>query len=693
MSTVEFRSLILALLAGTLVLVTGVFGVLVYREMRALIVRGFDGKLLALSGGAAGFIDGDGHRAFQRPRRIGGLAGDDERLLGCDLDGGTVLRIDAEQGGALPVFDAPNGCRAAIPLADGAILVLGRDGELVRFAADGGEGRRHRADTPWIGATRDGDNVLVWTTTAVHRWTEDGVGTEPLLDLPEPVRALVRGDTGWWALGEGGRLIRLDAEGRLLGTTPLTLSVDGEEVDAAASVTSLARFGTEFLASAAALLRLEPDRGRLERIADVDGYYSESHPFYQRYRQVLIQLRALAGLTYYYTQVYLGQRRIYYVLDGSEGDSHSPPGASDELPAATVDGVERVQHLAEPYVSAIQQWEQWGLVKVSYSPIVDRDGHVVAMAGADVDITIIRTKTRQALFVVILIGLGSFLITLWVSLLVARALTRPIARLKDAALWIAAGYYDTPVVQPTVTELRGIAANLATLGKRLADAERRAREQQELLAEERRRGQLIAATEDRLRQYAGTPSWATVWRQIAPGQLGRHGALWRGAQGVVWSLSAQVAKDSVDTAARILIWRQWAERLLAATDLDEDAVLEQLVRPFDAIERLVFWNARERTVRYRGRVPWPALLWTGQRFEAVSLCDTMRLAVPPGAALLIVGRSDAGVGLAPSGHADRASPLELVARLDPNEFGDLELWVWLGRDDLPLPAGSPRSRT
>lgn len=205
---------------------------------------------------------------------------------------------------------------------------------------------------------------------------------------------------------------------------------------------------------------------------DFTEHFNPEDPYFLEHHQAFKTLRNSLNLTYLYTQVHLGGDRIYYVLDGTEDDEWTPPGTGDVLPIDSIQGVRDAQAFGHPWVSDLVDWDQWGLVKAAYTPIYDNDGRVVAILGADVDITIVRTKTRQALFSVLSIGTLTIAIAILVTFRVSEKLTRPIDEIRNAALSIAAG--DTPkeLFQGGVRELNLLTETLGQLNERLSEKQR-----------------------------------------------------------------------------------------------------------------------------------------------------------------------------------------------------------------------------
>ena len=175
----------------------------------------------------------------------------------------------------------------------------------------------------------------------------------------------------------------------------------------------------------------------------------EASPVYQREVQALRSTRERLGLTYVYTQVVEDGNQIHYGLDGTSGDEHSPLQTADELPAEEVAGVARLMAEGQPHFTRLRRWEAWGLIKSAFVPIFDDGGNVVAIAGTDVNVSVIEARTRNALLLVFVLGCVALVSASAWSLRIARVLRRPVEDLKAGALRVAAGdYHELRIDQP-----------------------------------------------------------------------------------------------------------------------------------------------------------------------------------------------------------------------------------------------------
>jgi HAMP domain-containing protein len=194
---------------------------------------------------------------------------------------------------------------------------------------------------------------------------------------------------------------------------------------------------------------------------------TETSPLYRKYIGPMQRIQREKDLTYLYTQIPTGGANIIYGLDGTIGADHSPISSPDTAPAGEVAGILGVYEHGNIYLSGMRVWQEWGLLKSAFVPIYNREGAITAMSGADVNISIIKQKTRVALLAVTGCGLVLLAFAGFVSTRVARRVTEPLGRLKHAALQVAAGRYGLQADIRSPTELRELAGSFNQLSRSL----------------------------------------------------------------------------------------------------------------------------------------------------------------------------------------------------------------------------------
>ena len=591
--TFNFQTLILLTLTSVLILATAIWGGLVYQSIYDIILRGFDQKLLALAGGAAEFTDGDGHAQYQRPHQLLALSvGPDGQLLAFDATREALVTVNPADGGALLVSDSS----LLQTLTSGFMppRALAFDAVNSRLALLSGDGLSVITSdelnlAPPLALNAPADGLLFVDGLLLIRHAQSlsvaGGDADAALNLAEPVSTLAVAPAPASFVGSASgdaALVWFDRNGKLLRRLPLAL---GER-----TVAGLAYIGETLYLASDALLRIDPTSGEIfEDFAP--GYYSEADPYFARYAGPYQRTREATGLTFLYTQLHLGEDQIRYVLDGSTGDDHSPPGTLDVVPEDSVADVAQAQSRGQAFVSDIREWEEWGLIKVSSEPIYGSNGQVVALAGADVDIGLIREKTPYALFSVIFIGAGLLLLAGSVSYRVSQGLMRPLRDIKDSALRIAAGYHGTKVAYDSNDEIGQLAQSLNTLSTRLAAQSRQSQAYQNALSHGREQIVLEHAINDLLAaRGADLPDRMNC---------SAGGACGVGALGLMWTLNVRGGEppDELTEQARV---QQLALRLLQG---QAQAALDTLFLCLPSIAALGLWDAQASSLSLRSRAP------------------------------------------------------------------------------------------
>ena len=247
------------------------------------------------------------------------------------------------------------------------------------------------------------------------------------------------------------------------------------------------------------------DHDRLIRAATDsknDAEKVEQERPYRRNVEPMQRIRDQLGLTYIYTQIAGGPEDVLYVLDGTEGDDHTLIGSPDSLPAETVAGLRKVQREGSIHISPVEYQEQWGLLKTAAAPVYGADGRITGTAGADVNVSVIQIATQNALFQSAMIGLASILACLFVTLQIVRRVARPIERLTQDALRIAAGDHSPPAAIRSPREARALRDALDRLNAHVAGAQDEA-----IISADRHR---LAASERLLLSETGDPEAVVV---------------------------------------------------------------------------------------------------------------------------------------------------------------------------------------
>jgi HAMP domain-containing protein len=671
MPNVRLQTLILLGIGPLLTVLSVIIALSHYFDIRRLIMRGFDNKLFAVSTVTASFIEPDIHAEIFEPVAVHSVVFDTTRTMIYGMDqSGMLYQIPPETGEAIALHQT-----TAFSVTD---LAFNPD-ENVLYAANG-RGQQltiidpadgNVLDTIWIGQpifglTYDASSGQLYGShealLSIDLETRQTVAIAP---LDETIHALSMDDTGLYGLtSDVGTLIQLDPQTGAIDPLPFTNDVSAIAQQPLLGMTTAPNNGL-YLSGSNQLFQVNASTQEILSEGFASSYRSERNDAYQGYIVPMRQIDEQLNLTYVYTQVVSGEQRITYVLDATEGADHTPIGYTEDLTNEEFSGVNYVATTGNVFLSDIQPWEEWGLLKVAYAPIFDEDGDVVAMAGADVNISIITQKTRFALLRVMGVGVGSLLIGIAASVYISRRLTRPIETLKETALRIAAGQYGQQIHINHPKELAMLSASFNKMSHNLKQNLTALEATNETLETVRRQQELIELLEQTKTQSEQSSSlviqlytpelmqessgWVTEDDRVLLWQMGLAGAI---APPVAEPLSALLTHNS---ESPIVVEQRQAQRtrlenirrhreleLIAARLLkqysrwdDLQAILQSLFPTM--VESFVFYDASSSTVKAIARQDSPYVLLTPDHNRQFgNLLDTPEIHLKPDQALVLI---------------------------------------------------------
>lgn len=539
----KMQSIILVALIPLLLAVNLTLGLVVYDGLYQFIIGGFDKKLRAVSTVTAAFIDGDRHDEILMPRDVHGLSFDDSTgiLYGADNATGNLVMIDTSNGGVIDV--------GAIG-ADQITAMSFVPGRRVFYAVDSSGVLLRLKPT-------DPSGVPIDTLSGRIRSMTYDSGRERLLALGDdltaidPATGVAQKVSSNAAYDELAQIAYNSATGQLYGvdrtagqlflldidhdTRRLVVRIDPEKpTDSTQEGFADTSLGMSTVNPPLALdawgLAIDPVTGDLfgaaDRLVRIDlrtgtlgyarytyGYRNEHCNLYLQYVAPMRRIREKANLTYLYTQIILGQRNSQYILDATEGADHSPIGFRDEMPEANVKGARDVMVRGDVFVSDIQPWELWGLIKTAFAPIYNSNDEISAMAGADVEISIISSKTRVALIEVGLVSILALVGSGFVSVKIAQRLIKPIERVKEGALHVAAGQYGHRIEMKDLLELELLSQSFNSMSLALESTVRELNDANRTLEDRRLRLELarVLAEECGRAQMLRTDAFVCAW--------------------------------------------------------------------------------------------------------------------------------------------------------------------------------------
>ena len=460
----KIRTWLLAGLIPSLLAATGWVGWSLYADLHRTILHGFDRKLLAVSTTTASFIRAEDHLQLMERPEIEGIAYDarDDLFYALDIVHHRLLRIRAGNGALEP--PAINVERAGLrglsfastarrllalePLEGRLWLIDSTTGQTSLFFEFG---------QPITGFTDNGPEGVIYlcadrlyrlepTTQTVTPISGPGLGNYSSLTYDPKAGVL------WGIDPQARRLVSLDPRN---GQTSVTFALEQKSL-----VPRALTFDTQrqtLLGCATSFLTIDRQTGKVDAAHFLPAFGREKSPLYQHYVGPMRVIQEQLNLTYLYSEVVTDRTHLTYGLDGTLGEKHSPLHSADLLPESDADGMRDVMVHGTTYVSDVKDWPPWGLIKTAVAPIRDAAERTIAVVGADVDISLIRAKSRQAMLTAFAIGGLSLLVAAGLSLPLSLRLVRPLQRIQTVAIEAAAGRFDCPLEIQQPAELGDLA--------------------------------------------------------------------------------------------------------------------------------------------------------------------------------------------------------------------------------------------
>lgn len=117
------------------------------------------------------------------------------------------------------------------------------------------------------------------------------------------------------------------------------------------------------------------------------------------------------------------------------------------------------------HITPIYTAKDGSKVMTGYAPIFDSNGHVMGLMAADINVSLIDKKFHESLFLIILCAGCTILIVIITLFLIANKISKPVQKLNNSALAIAAGQYGESVQVSGPREIAELANTLNTMSE------------------------------------------------------------------------------------------------------------------------------------------------------------------------------------------------------------------------------------
>lgn len=128
---------------------------------------------------------------------------------------------------------------------------------------------------------------------------------------------------------------------------------------------------------------IQADIASYEKLNDVSEYGEGQYDraYYDHMQKIFQKIRKETGVDFIYTVKKVSNEEIAYILDGEDpkSDLFSPLGSLDILTPFEM----RVFESGESITTGMQNWVGWGDYLSGFSPIINNEGKVIGIVGAD----------------------------------------------------------------------------------------------------------------------------------------------------------------------------------------------------------------------------------------------------------------------------------------------------------------------
>lgn len=122
-------------------------------------------------------------------------------------------------------------------------------------------------------------------------------------------------------------------------------------------------------------------------------------------------------------------------------------------------------HGKEVQISPIYTSEKGEQLMTGYAPIFDPNGHAMGLMAADINVDLIDKKFQESLLLILLCAGATIIIMVVTLFIIANKISRPVQKLNNSALAIAAGQYGESVQIKGPKEIAELANTLSTMSE------------------------------------------------------------------------------------------------------------------------------------------------------------------------------------------------------------------------------------
>jgi len=480
---ISLNYLIILLLIPSIIITLIVIANFTYNSLYSTILKGFDKKLFAISTVTAAFIDGDEHDRILAIKKLNSINYDNIRKKIYALNTkNEILTIDETNGAA---FNGPKIKFSDIQIKE---IAFNPNNNLL-YAMDN---RKHAliCIEPQSGKTAIINQFPIICDAIIYsnkqnkliasgRYVSDLNSTNDLLSISlnsgdiKHLGSLKSYNLDTLCINDDAsilygidnhfkKLIKISftrADIVIEEQATLKFKSTNKDIDQPIKDITYNKHTDQILGLTDRLVSIDIKTGIVDDKRFVKGFRNEMGTLFLKYVHPMRQIREKLGLTFVYTMKltdtpdldyeynFLKQKKvgynqatqIVYVIDSNVDENHTAIGYADTTPADK--HIRDVLFKGSVHLSKIKDWDEWGLIKSGFAAIKNSKQEIKAIAGADINVSIITDKTRIAMLKVTFVAIIALLLVTYISLLISKKIISPIQQLKEIALGIAAGHY------------------------------------------------------------------------------------------------------------------------------------------------------------------------------------------------------------------------------------------------------------
>lgn len=462
----SFLSIVMLIVLPFIIVAVVGMAILNYHESYNSILEGFKNKLLAVSSVSASFLDGDDHKIVARPKEMQAFTKGGETLYAISKEN-KLQKINLIKGAAILIdgFDLSTYAINDLSFKGEDLYALTKDSKLIKIKLKTKEVKvLKNFEIKTQGLAINKDSFYISSDKKLYEYKNKKLKLLKEFEHTLDSLAYEKGQLLGLSKDEN-QLFQIDLNELSLEVLALK-NLQHESTD----FHHLALDNNNIYLGDTQLLVYERNTSTMLHEDFARLYRDETAEVYKKYHEPMTQIKLALNLTYHYTFELLygdDENNCYYIFDVNEGGEYNPIGSYDEMDRDDLLGAESVILRDETYEGEIKNWEKWGLLKVAYAGVLDKEGKVSAVVGTDVDITIIKAKTKEALIQSVIIGIFAMIITILAAYGVARKIIMPIEKLKFTALKIAAGKYGEEIYIKSPKELNELSKEFNLMSEEL----------------------------------------------------------------------------------------------------------------------------------------------------------------------------------------------------------------------------------